>query len=330
VKVCLSVLIAEAFADQILAVDPAIEIAVLHPDGTVTPSIDGIEVLFKSEDVRSDEQRATMLALAEGGPERRALRWLHSSSAGIDKEFYQRVSALDLTLTHSPGVHAIPMAEWVLAHMLHFARHVDDFREQQTVREWRLFASDELRDHTVGIVGYGGIGRAVARLARAFGMRTVATRHRPVEGDADLDRWLAPAQLDDLLVETDYLVLCAPLTAETRGLLDARRLGLLKPTAVLLNIGRGALIDETALVKVLRERRIRGAALDVFSEEPLAADSPFWDLPNCIITPHTSGESGATGRRTTKLFIEQLGRYIAGVPLLNVVEDANPGRQPAV
>jgi phosphoglycerate dehydrogenase-like enzyme len=313
-RILVSAVIAEAFTDEIRAVDDAIEVAVLHPDGSITPDEESIEVAFKSEDVGGE--REMLLALAESG----SLRWLHTSSAGIDNAFYQRVRALDVTFTHSPGVHAIPIAEWVLAQMLHFARHLDDFRAQQERREWRLFASEELRDRTLGIVGYGGIGREVARLAHAFGMTTIATRRTPVEADPYLDRWLPPAGLDELVEAADYLVLCAPLTEETHGLLDARRLGRLQSHAVLINVARGAVVDQSALVEVLRDGRIRGAALDVFAEEPLPADSPLWSLPNTVVSPHASGESVATSRRTTELFIAQLKRYLDGASLEHLVE----------
>ena len=318
-KVLVSAAIAEAFADRIRDLDAAIEVASLHPDGSITPSAEGIEVAFKSEDVGSE--RETLLSLAEAG----GLRWLHTSSAGTDKPFYQRLRALDVMFTHSPGMHAIPMAEWVLAQMLHFARRVDDFRAQQAAREWQLRPSEELHGQTLGIVGYGGIGRAVAKLAHAFGMRTIATRRSRVEtgieGDPNLDRWLPPSALDELVDAADYLVLCAPLTEETRGLLDARRLARLRPHAVLINVGRGALIDEAALVEVLHAGRIRGAALDVFEEEPLSPDSPLWSLPNCVVSPHTSGKSLATPHRTTERFLAQLQRYLDGSPLENVVTD---------
>lgn len=314
-RVLVSAAIAEAFADDIRAVDPSIEIAALRPDGSIAPEGDAIEVAFKSEDVGGE--RATLMALAEAG----TLRWLHTSSAGIDNAFYQRLRGLDVVFTHSPGIHAVPIAEWVLSQMLHFARRLDEFRSQQERREWRLFASDELRGRTVGIVGYGGIGREVARLARAFGMRTLGARRTRVEGDANLDRWLPPEALDELVVAADYLVLCAPLTEETRGLIDAHRLALLRPRTVLINVGRAAIVDQEALVEALRERRIAGAALDVFAEEPLPPESPFWTMPNTIVSPHASGESVATPRRTTELFIAQLRRYLAGAPLADLVED---------
>ncbi len=314
-RILLSSAIAETFADRLRELDAAIEVVVLHPDGSVTPSDEGIEVAFKSEDIGSE--RETLLRLAEHG----GLRWLHSSSAGIDRPFYGRLRALDVTFTHSPGIHAIPIAEWVITHMLHFARHVEDYREQQLEREWRLQPSEELHGRTIGIVGYGGIGRAVAKLARAFGMETIATRRTPVEGDPNLDRWLPPARLDELIDAADYLVLCAPLTEETRGMLDARRLARLRPHVVLLNVGRGPLIDEAALVEVLREGRIRGAALDVFEQEPLPASSELWSLPNCVVSPHDSGETVATPRRTTELFLTQLRRYLDGEPLLHLIQD---------
>ena len=171
---------------------------------------------------------------------------------------------------------------------------------------------------TVGIVGFGGIGRAVARLARAFGMRVVGSKRTRVE-DPALDRLYSPEQLAALLSESDFVVLAAPENEQTRGMIDAAALEQMKPKALLINVARGGLIDEEDLVDALRRKRIGGAVLDVTSNEPLPETSPLWDLPNCVITPHDSGFSPLSIERALDLFLENLGRFRRGEPLLNEV-----------
>jgi phosphoglycerate dehydrogenase-like enzyme len=220
--------------------------------------------------------------------------------------------------------------------ILAVSRRLPGLLELQRERTWQPLEGVELRDVTVGIVGLGSIGRAVGALATAFGCRVVAVRRRSEEGSTSLatddetrsfgevmlERVAGPEGMPELLAESDFVVLAAPLTRETERMIDAGALDAMKPSAWLINIARGGLIDERALLDALREGRIGGAVLDTFREEPLAPTSPFYDLPNVIVTPHTSWSSGRVLDRSVELFCDNLRRYAAGEPLLNVVDPA--------
>jgi phosphoglycerate dehydrogenase-like enzyme len=186
--------------------------------------------------------------------------------------------------------------------------------------DWGEFRLDELTDRTLGIVGLGGIGSEVAARAKAFGMRVIATRQRPEMPAENADEVRAADELAWLLRESDFVALCAALTPATRHLIGAEQLRQMRSTAYLINIGRGSLIDESALVTAVQEGVIAGAGLDVFEEEPLPAESPLWDMPNVTITPHEAGSSPRSHERFMALFCENLRRYVAREPLLNVVD----------
>jgi phosphoglycerate dehydrogenase-like enzyme len=173
---------------------------------------------------------------------------------------------------------------------------------------------------TVGIVGLGSIGRAVAKSAKALGMRVIAVREHPEKGSESADAVFGPAQIDELFRQADYVVLAAPVTETTKAIANAERLALMKTGACLINVGRGALVDEPALARALREKRIGGAALDVFPKEPLPVDSPLWDVPNLLITPHTAALTEKLWERHYSLFSENLQRYLSGSPLLAIVD----------
>ena len=178
----------------------------------------------------------------------------------------------------------------------------------------------EVAGATVGLIGLGSIGRAVARSAKALGMRVVAVREHPEKGSEGADAVFGPAQIDDVFGEADYVVLAAPVTENTKAIANAERLALMKGDACLINVGRGQLVDEGALASALREKKIGGAALDVFPKEPLAADSPLWDMPGLLITPHTAALTDKLWERHYTLFSENLQRYLRGEALLGVVD----------
>jgi phosphoglycerate dehydrogenase-like enzyme len=208
--------------------------------------------------------------------------------------------------------------------MLMFAKGAPGFLRAQARHEWLRYMPKELLGATVGIVGMGHIGEEVARLAKAFGCRIVATR-RSVQAatrDALADELLPASELHRLLEVSDYVVLAVPLTPETHGMIGGAELRAMKPDAVLVNIARGAVVDEPALVEALRERLIAGAALDVFEREPLPEDSPLWELDNVIISPHISGGTEIYNQRAVDIFADNLRRYLAGEPLRNVVDPA--------
>jgi len=250
------------------------------------------------------------------------LRWVQASSAGIGR-FIQR-HKLDFPggplITTAAGVHARPLAEFVLWAMLTFAKNFPLARQQQSERLWARFHNDELEGKTLAIVGLGSIGREVARTAKYFGMRVTGSK-RSIEGvDASalgVDKLYSFADLHELLAEADYLCLVTPHTPETEGMMDARAFAAMKRGAVLVNIGRGALVDEGALIEALDSGQVAGAVLDVARREPLPAESPLWARDDVIIFPHSAATSRQENRRLTELFINNLGRYLAGQPLRN-------------
>ena len=250
------------------------------------------------------------------------LKWFQTMSAGVDRYLNDDFSKSPVTLTSVSGIHSVPIGEFVLGLMLMFAKQAPLAFQQKLQRQWKPFLAMELRSKTVGIVGLGNIGSEVARLARAFGMRVVATRRSAGRSQRAryVDRLFAPDQLRRLLAESDFVVLTLPLTRETHRIIGEAELRSMKPAAYLINIARGSLIDEEALVRALEERRIAGAGLDVFSREPLPADSPLWGFTNVIISPHIAGGMEEYVQRATAVFVENLRRYLAGKRLVNVVD----------
>ncbi len=277
-------------------------------------------------------------ALIEAAPH---LEWVHSGAAGVGSSLTPALRASDLVFTNSAGVHAPPIAETALGMMLHFGRGLDLALANQRRGLWSTepfyvegAPLSELSAATVGVVGFGGIGREVARRVVALGARVVALRRTPpgpdtrelapLAGGGSLAERIevvrGPGGLRVLLERSDYVVLAAPDTPETRGMIDRAALARMKSGAVLINVARGKLIDERALVDALTSGRLRGAGLDVFAHEPLAPDHPLWGLPNVLITPHVSAVTRGFWRREVDLIVENVRRYLAGRPLRNVVD----------
>lgn len=255
------------------------------------------------------------------------LRWIHSTAAGVGSLLFPELVASEVVLTNARGVHARSMAEHVLGVMLAFTRRLHVSRDHQREGRWtqaELWRGepgfDQLAGATLGLVGFGAIGSAVAAAARAFDMHVIAVRRHPAADPAPAHEQWGPERLDELCERADWLVLAAPHTPATDRLLDAARLARLRPGARLVNIARGALVDEPALVAALRAGRLAGAALDVTAEEPLPADSPLWTLPEVILTPHTSGAGPRFWERVTAQFADHLRAFLAGAPLPNVVD----------
>ena len=274
------------------------------------------------------------------------LRWLQLHSAGInhilDHPIMNRDVAIarDVLVTTVSGIHATPIAEYVFASILAHRWQVPMWTEcQREARwpsgRWDLYARPELRDSTLGIVGYGSIGREVGRLGRTFGMRVLALRRSPCQakegyasentGDREGDipeRFFAPDELREMLPECDYVVVALPLTSETEHLIGEAELEAMKSSAYLVNIARGAIVDEAALVRALSEGWIAGAGLDVFEQEPLPDESPLWAMDNALISPHVAGFTPRYDERATAVFVQNLDRYLSGKPLLNLVDKA--------
>ena len=251
------------------------------------------------------------------------LRWVQSGGAGVERFLTPDFIASPIILTNAQGVYAIPIADHVMAFVLCFSRqfnHLVRYQIERKWADWGEFPLDEIEDKTLGIIGLGAIGSEVAKRAKAFALRVIAIRRRPAMAAEYVDEMRGADELTWLLQESDFVALCPALTPATRHLIGAEELRRMKSTAYLINIGRGALIDERALIGALREREIAGAGLDVFEEEPLPAESPLWDMPNVMITPHVAGDSPRSHERFMGLFCENLRRYAAGEPLLNVVD----------
>ncbi len=257
--------------------------------------------------------------LVANGP---GVRWLHTASAGVDHVITPEVKAKPgLLLTDSGPAFAIAMGEFVLTWMLMVAHRMPEIIAQQQSRTWKWVTQEELHGQTVGIIGLGPIGQGIAARCKAFGMRTIGFRRRS-EPVPDVDRTLTgPEGMDTLLRESDWVVIAAALTGETRSLLGATQFGQMKPTARLINIARGGLVDEPALINALQSGAIAGACLDVFAQEPLPLDNPLWNLPNVLISPHTSpGWTAGLRERQIEIFLSNLEKYVCGEEMAGVVD----------
>jgi phosphoglycerate dehydrogenase-like enzyme len=251
------------------------------------------------------------------------LRWVQGTAAGAGEQ----VAAAALTprerervaVTTSAGVHAVPLAEFALLGLLAFAKDLPRLVRDKAERRWDHYPVAELRGRTVLVLGLGGIGREVVRLASAFGMRTLGIRRRAADVP-QLDELHPPERLRELLPRADAVVVTLPSTEATRGLLGRAELAVLPRGATLVNVGRGAVVDEEALVDALRDGRLAGAALDVFAHEPLPPESPLWELPNVLLAPHTMALSIHENARIVDLFCANLRRYLDGEALTNLVD----------
>jgi phosphoglycerate dehydrogenase-like enzyme len=257
-------------------------------------------------------------------PRARNLRWYQSWAAGVDW-LLRRPEAVDLdfVLTNASGVHAIPISEHILALLLAFARGVHRAVRDQGRGEWVPYEQQqvfELYGKTMLLIGVGAIGERTAQAANTLGMRVWGVRRNPDDGAPGVERMFGPGQLHDALPEADFVVLTTPLTHETQGMIGEPELRAMKPTAILVNIGRGGTIQEGALVQALQEGWIAGAGLDVFETEPLPEDSPLWAMDNVIITAHYAGSTPQYMERALEIFLDNLRRYRAGERLRNVVD----------
>jgi phosphoglycerate dehydrogenase-like enzyme len=251
------------------------------------------------------------------------LRWVHTFSAGVDRHVPEMARYDRVLLTNNTGAYDVPISEHVIAMIFAAAKRVPEHLAAQARHEWqREMPHAEVRGATLVILGMGSIGSELARLAGAVGMRVIGVRRdasRPAPG---AERIVPPARFVEVAREADYLAVTAALTPQTRGMVSAEVLRALKPTAWVINIARGPIVDEAALATALQEKRIGGAALDVFETEPLPAESPLWSLDNAILTPHVSNSSPRVRERSLALVAENVRRFKAGEPLLNVVDRA--------
>jgi phosphoglycerate dehydrogenase-like enzyme len=283
---------------------------------TLGPVLGETEVLLSNPVVPDD--------IARRAPK---LRWIQLTSAGADRLLEAPVMHSPVKVATASGIHAVPISEYVIGAMLAFAKGFPRAFRAQMEGTWRPYWPEELADKTVAVIGVGAIGGRVARIAKALEMRVLAVRRSADQrlagaatGDPSVDELIPPGDLHYALAESDYLVLAVPLTPETRGMIGEAELRAMKPSAVIVNIARGPVIDEAQLVRALKDGWIAGAALDVFSQEPLPPQSELWSLPNVILTPHISGGTPRYMERAIDLFCDNLRRYLAREPLRNVVD----------
>jgi phosphoglycerate dehydrogenase-like enzyme len=249
------------------------------------------------------------------------LRWLHSRSAGLDSMLFPELVQSPIPVTNGTGVFSQSLGEFALAVILYFAKDIRRLLRNQEACRWEQYDMEELPGQTVGIVAYGDIGRAVASRVHAMGMRVLALkRHAPSSPDPWIERFYGPDQLHAMLSECDYVVVAAPLTAETRHMIGDDAIAVMKPNAVVINVGRGPVIHQAALVRALAAGKIKGAGLDVFEHEPIPPDDPIFKLPNVLISPHTADHTKDWLNQAMRFFLEQYQRFSNGQPLENIVE----------
>ena len=328
----IQVVVAMDFADELVeslaALAPRLRVERHFPQVPSSVWAD-TEVLYASR----------LIPLPEQAPR---LRWIQLHSAGINHLLGKPIlAAEDVAITTASGIHATPIAEHCLAMMLAFACRLPHFQRRQAAAEWDRSGrtSDTLRGQTLGIVGYGSIGRELARLADCLGMTVVAMRRdlrQSATAERNAERYMEqglgdpqaeiptrlypPQALASMLGVCDFVALTLPLTVGTQHLIDTAMLEAMKANAVLINVSRGAIVDEAALITALAAERIGGAALDVFEEEPLPGSSPLWGLDNVIITPHIAGNMRQYHEKAAALFSENLRRYLQNEPLLNLYD----------
>jgi phosphoglycerate dehydrogenase-like enzyme len=277
------------------------------------------QTLLREADILFDFDHSHPSDLPELAPN---LKWIQATSAGIG-QFVKRMGYAEATnwiFTTASGVHARPLAEFALMAMLMFAKDYPYLARSKADHYWKRYCASELSSKTVGIIGLGKIGREVARLAKAFELRVVGNRRNPGNPVDHVDRLFGPQDLASLLSELDFLVLACPHTPETDKLIGAPELALLPAGVVLINISRGTVVDQAALIDALASGHLAGAALDVFDPEPLPGDSPLWAMPNVIISPHSASTAHTENNKLVDLFCTNLKRFLAGEPMLNVLD----------
>jgi len=324
IRVAITFRVDDELVDRIRAVSPRIQVADfpqirLQPGVALSEddiakaraALRDVDVIFGPNTVPAE-----LVNAAEN------LKWFQVITAGVDRMVEEGLVGKRFVITKVTGMTSPAIAEYVIGTILMLAKGLHQSVRDQQEHKWSFRFTAELADKTVGIVGFGSIGRETARRARAFGMRVVGCRRRAAGGerDEDCDALYAYTDLRRLLEESDFVVLAVPLTEETRHMIGPTELSWMKPTASLVNIARGPVVDQEALIAALRAGTIASAALDVFDPEPLPADSPLWDMPNVIVTPHISGAIEGYGHRAAEVFVRNLRHYVAGEPLENLVD----------
>ena len=305
--------------DTIRGIDPLIEPLVYTEDVPFPDDVlQSVDIAFFSADCWPGRSRGIVVSILKSPN----LRWLQTFSAGVDSPFFVDLMDKGVTLTTASGSSASPIAQTVVLYMLALSRDMRRWMRQQDERRWEQHRFVELEGATLAVVGMGPIGMEVARLGIALQMQVEAVRRTPSGDEPCVTHGMD--SLHRVLSRADWVVSALPLTGDTRGIFSAEAFATMKPGARFVNVGRGELVDEPALVEALRSGRLAGAGLDVFAVEPLPADSPLWGMENVIITPHNSATSTSTGARSEAIFLENLANHVAGRPLRNVANGRRP------
>ncbi len=331
-KVLIASYLESEHLDRIRAQVPAVEI-IYRPDLIGAPRFQADHTSLIERSPQQEKEWRSLLAHAEilfdfDHTHRQdlpalapKLKWIQSTSAGIGQSVKRYgYDSTGWIFTTASGVHARPLTEFCLMAMLMFVKNYPLMDAQKRSHQWQRFNNTELSGMTVGIIGLGRIGRDLAQVCKFFGMRVLACRRTLGDTPPTVDQLVSPDQLDALLPQVDFLVLCTPHTPDTDGLISAQRIRLLKQSAVLINIARGAIVDQGELTRALSDGHLGGAALDVTDPEPLPADDPLWDLPNVIISHHSASTADTENGKLTDLFIRNLHHYLNGEPLENQLD----------
>ena len=290
---------------------PDLHWVVINADGSCAEPADSCELLVLAGESYTAQFVETVLKIS-------AVRWAHTEDAGTDGLFYDTMRARGVTVTHSPGTNAVEVAEFAFGQILWSAKRLGTFRDNQRARRWQLLGLESLSDKTILVIGLGAIGQEVAKFAKAFDMRVLGIRQSPT-AVANVDQQGTLADLSLFLPIADFVVLAVPLTDQTRELIGARELACMKPTATLINVARGAVVNVQALKEALQAGTIRQACLDVVPTEPWPANDDLWDVPNLFLTPHNAWSSPMYLPRVADLWLENLRRYVRGDELLHRV-----------
>jgi phosphoglycerate dehydrogenase-like enzyme len=305
---------AEPTLERVTQLGPGVKVTIAKTAAELSPEFPAARVLYSW-----GGSRAEVSKVLEGAPK---LEWIQTRSAGLDSTLFPELIQSPVVLTNGKGTFSQSLGEFALAGVLYFAKDMPRMLRSKAERRWDVFNVLEISTQTIGIVGHGDIGRAIAWRAKAMGMRVLALRRSatPRAGDEHVDRVYTNDQIHEMLPECDYVAVAAPLTAHTRHLVSTAEFNVMKPEAVVINVGRGPVVDEAALVEALRSGKIRGAALDVFEVEPLPEASPLWDMPNVLISAHTADHTKDWLPDAANFFVEQFERWKKGEPLKNVVD----------
>ncbi len=307
----------DAHQDILRSLVPDAEWVVLEDDASCTGDPTGADIVYWGGGFFTDRDRLRVIVSACRAPD---VQWIQGPAAGVDAKIWSDILDRGVRLTSGSGMWSEPIAQYSIAWVLAWAQGLGGQMLRSQHHEWNQLGAEDLTSSTLGIVGYGGIGKACARIAKAIGMDVIATRRTPGE-EPNLDELLSPDRLHELLGRSDYVVIAVPLTDATRDLIGTDEFAAMGDHTVLINVARGEIVDEEALSQALRQGIIRGCTTDVTRTEPLPADSPLWDVPNLVITSHQSGGGPQAQALLDDLFVENLGRYVKGEELINEVFD---------